>query len=119
MPVYQFTAPAGSPTLQHRADRCPRDQGPHRGHRRSWEIRALPVRRGGRGKHLRSRRGGGLSSHGRIWARQQDQGLTAAPTREGWSETTGEPVRDLALFLHDAPGANVMEDGEVLPEVAR
>ncbi len=36
---------------------------------------------------------------------------------EEWSAITGEPVRDLALFLHEVPGENVMEDGEILPEV--
>lgn len=36
---------------------------------------------------------------------------------EIWSAITGEAVRDLALFLHEAPGENVMEDGEILPDV--
>jgi len=36
---------------------------------------------------------------------------------EEWSAITGGPVWDLALFLHEVPEENVMEDGEILPEV--
>ena len=35
-----------------------------------------------------------------------------------WCELTGHEKRDLAIFLHEVPGANVLEDGAILPETA-
>lgn len=35
---------------------------------------------------------------------------------EAWSEVTGEPKDGFALFLQEAPGRMMLEDGEILPE---
>lgn len=40
-------------------------------------------------------------------------GLAAA-----WSQVTGESVEDLALFLQEIPGYQVMEEGVLLPEAS-
>ena len=37
---------------------------------------------------------------------------------DAWSEITGDRKEDLAIFLHEVPGANVLEDDEILPEAA-
>ncbi|MGQ0846761.1 MAG: tautomerase family protein [Sporichthyaceae bacterium] len=33
-----------------------------------------------------------------------------------WSEISGEPKENLAIFLEEIPGANAFEDGVILPE---
>lgn len=35
-----------------------------------------------------------------------------------WSAVTGRPADRLAVFLQDIPGANVLEDGVILPEAS-
>ena len=36
---------------------------------------------------------------------------------DAWSGITGDDKRSLAIFLSEIPGANVMEEGVILPEV--
>jgi len=121
MPFYQFTVPAGSPTLEHKAEIAAAAAKVH------TEVTGAP----GRYVHcsfveverdsifvadepanfprmvglIRSGRDGAVK--GRLLHRLGQQ----------WSAITGEPVRDLAMFLHEVPGENVMEEGEILPEV--
>lgn len=37
---------------------------------------------------------------------------------DAWSEITGVAKGEMALFIQEVPGANVLEDGEILPESA-
>ena len=37
---------------------------------------------------------------------------------EAWAGVTGEPVDGFALFVVETPGANMMEEGEILPEAS-
>ena len=37
---------------------------------------------------------------------------------EAWSGVTGEPVEGFALFVLEAPGGNMMEEGEILREAS-
>ena len=37
---------------------------------------------------------------------------------DAWCEITGDRKEDVAIFLHEVPGANVLEDGVILPESA-
>jgi phenylpyruvate tautomerase PptA (4-oxalocrotonate tautomerase family) len=37
---------------------------------------------------------------------------------EAWVPATGDPVEDIALFLHEVPGYQVMEYGQLLPEAS-
>lgn len=121
MPYYQFTVPAGSPTLQHKADIAALATKVH------TEVTGAP----GRyvhcsfvevprdsifvaGEPVNFPRMVGLIRSGRD-AQVKDRLLHRLA--EEWSAITGEPARDLALFLHEVPGGNVMEEGEVLPEV--
>jgi phenylpyruvate tautomerase PptA (4-oxalocrotonate tautomerase family) len=38
---------------------------------------------------------------------------------DAWSAVTGQPRDRLAVFLQDVPGANVLEDGVILPDAAQ
>jgi phenylpyruvate tautomerase PptA (4-oxalocrotonate tautomerase family) len=35
---------------------------------------------------------------------------------EGWAELTGEPLESYGLWLHEVPGYQMLEDGQLLPE---
>ena len=37
---------------------------------------------------------------------------------DAWCAITRDPKESVAIFLHEVPGANVLEDGEILPEAA-
>ena len=37
---------------------------------------------------------------------------------DAWCEITGDPEESVAIFIHEVPGANVLEDGVILPEAA-
>jgi hypothetical protein len=38
---------------------------------------------------------------------------------DAWASVTGEPVEDIALFLHEVPGYQVMENGLLLPDASQ
>ncbi len=122
MPYYQFTAPTGSPTLEHKAEiaalattvhsevtgapgryvHCSFVEVP----RNSIFVAGEPVNFPRMVGLIRCGRTGEVKAH------------LIHRLAEGWSAITGEPIHELALFLHEVPGGNVMEDGEILPEVA-
>ena len=121
MPMYQFIVPAGSPTLQHKAEIAALATKVH------TEVTGAPgkyvhcsfvdVERDSifvAGNPVNFPRMVGLIRAGRDG---QVKARLLHRLSEEWSAITGEPVRDLALFLHEVPGENVMEDGEILPEV--
>jgi hypothetical protein len=37
---------------------------------------------------------------------------------DAWSQITGDPKEDLAIFLYEVPGANCLEYGSVMPEAS-
>jgi phenylpyruvate tautomerase PptA (4-oxalocrotonate tautomerase family) len=37
---------------------------------------------------------------------------------EAWSSVTGEPLEELALFIHEIPGYQALETGVLLPEAS-
>jgi phenylpyruvate tautomerase PptA (4-oxalocrotonate tautomerase family) len=122
VPFYQFTVPAGSPTLEHRAEIAAMATEVHS------EVTGAP----GRyvhcsfvevprdsifvaGEPVNFPRMVGLIRSGR---NAEVKAHLMHRLAEEWSAISGEPVRELALFLHEVPGGNVMEDGEILPEVS-
>jgi phenylpyruvate tautomerase PptA (4-oxalocrotonate tautomerase family) len=122
MPFYQFTAPTGSPTLQRKAAVAALATRVHS------EVTGAPasyvhcsfveVPRDSifvAGEPVNSPRMVGLIRSGRTG---QVKSHLLHRLAEGWSAITGEPVDELALFLHEVPGANIMEDGVILPEVS-
>lgn len=121
MPFYQFTVPAGSPTLEHKAEIAALATKVH------TEVTGAPgryvhcafvkVERDSifvAGEPNNTPRMVGLIRSGRD---NETRARLLHRLADGWSAITGEPVRELALFLHETPGGNVMEDGEILPEV--
>ena len=36
---------------------------------------------------------------------------------DAWCEITGDTKESLAIFIHEIPGANALEDGVILPEI--
>ncbi len=121
MPFYQFTVPTGSPTLEHQAEIAALATKVHAevtgASRRYVHCSFVEVERDSifvAGEPVNFPRMVGLLRSGRdgaVKARLLHRMV------EGWSAITGEPVRDLAVFLHEVPGENVMEEGEILPEV--
>ncbi|GAA4785212.1 hypothetical protein GCM10023200_18830 [Actinomycetospora chlora] len=122
MPFYQFTVPTGGATLDHKAEvaaamtkvhaevtgapsayvhcsfvEVPPDSifvagEPVSGARMTGIIRC------GRSPEVRARLLHGLA--------------------DAWCEITGDRKEDVAVFLQEVPGANVLEDGRVLPEAS-
>jgi phenylpyruvate tautomerase PptA (4-oxalocrotonate tautomerase family) len=37
---------------------------------------------------------------------------------DAWCEITGDTKESLAIFIQEIPGANVLEDGVIMPEIA-
>jgi len=37
---------------------------------------------------------------------------------DAWVSVTGEKIEDIASFLHEVPGYQVMENGQLLPEAS-
>ena len=123
MPVYQFTAPTGSATLDRRAEIARAVTRVHS------EVTGAPVRyvhcsfhempRGSMfigGEETTSPRMIGLIRSGR------SEGLRGRLIRgiaDAWSEITGEPEDALAIFLHEIPGANAFEYGAIMPEASQ
>ena len=35
---------------------------------------------------------------------------------DAWSTASGEPLKDVSIFLHEIPGFQAMEDGALVPE---
>ncbi|HEX4788735.1 MAG TPA: tautomerase family protein [Actinospica sp.] len=120
MPFYRFTVPPGSTSWERRADIAVATTKVHS------ELTGAP----GRyvhcsfaqapadttfvaGEALASHRMIGLLRDGRSAALR---GRLLHGIADAWSEIAGEPKENLAIFLHEVPGANVLEDGVILPE---
>jgi len=119
MPFYQFTVPTGSPTLEHKPEIAARVHSEVTGAPgRYVHCSFVEVPPGSifvAGKPVNTPRMVGLIRSGRT---AEVKAHLMRRLADEWSAITGEPVEQLALFLHEVPGGNVMEDGEILPEVA-
>jgi phenylpyruvate tautomerase PptA (4-oxalocrotonate tautomerase family) len=120
MPVYEFIAPTGAATLDHKAEiaravarvhseitgapthyvRCSFAEVPSGSMFVSGEETTSPrmmgLIRSGRSKELRGRLLHGIA--------------------EVWSEITGDSKDELAIFLYEVPAANCFESGAIMPE---
>jgi phenylpyruvate tautomerase PptA (4-oxalocrotonate tautomerase family) len=123
MPVYEFTVPAGSPTLDHRSEiaravtrvhtettgapasyvHCSFLEAPRGSMFVSGEETTAPrmigLIRSGRSEELRARLIHGIA--------------------DAWSAITGEAKDELAIFLYEVPGANCFEYGSIMPEASQ
>jgi phenylpyruvate tautomerase PptA (4-oxalocrotonate tautomerase family) len=122
MPVYEFVAPTGAATLDHRAEIARAVTKVH------CDVTGAPARyvhcsfteaRGGSmfvsGEESASPRMMGLIRSGRSKA---VRGRLLHGIADAWSEITGDPKEDLAIFLYEVPGANCLEFGSILPEAS-
>ncbi|GAA3064511.1 hypothetical protein GCM10010464_31150 [Pseudonocardia yunnanensis] len=122
MPFYQFTVPSGGATLQHKAEIAEAVTKVHAEvtgapsayvHCAFTEVgadsifvagepvigpRLVGLIRSGRSPEVRARLLHGLA--------------------DAWCAITGDAKEDLAIFIVEIPGANVMEAGVILPEVS-
>jgi phenylpyruvate tautomerase PptA (4-oxalocrotonate tautomerase family) len=122
MPVYEFIAPAGTATLDHRREIA---QAVTRVHS---EITGAPPRYvhcsfaeapGGSmfvdGEETSSPRMMGLIRAGRS---EELRGRLIHGIADAWSAITGDPKDELSIFLYEVPGANCFEYGAILPEAS-
>jgi phenylpyruvate tautomerase PptA (4-oxalocrotonate tautomerase family) len=123
MPVYEFVAPAGTATLEHRAELSRAVTRVHN------EVTGAPARyvhcsfleapRGSmfvEGEETTSPRLMGLIRAGRS---EELRGRLIHGIAEAWSEITGDAKDELSIFLNEVPGANCFEYGSILPEASQ
>jgi phenylpyruvate tautomerase PptA (4-oxalocrotonate tautomerase family) len=120
IPFYRFIAPTGSPTLRHKQAIAAATTAVHaevtgapasyvqcaffeiapgslfEGDQPIDGARMIGLIRDGRPEDMRKRLISGIAT--------------------AWSAVTGDAVEDLAIFIHEVPGANTFEHGEFLPE---
>jgi phenylpyruvate tautomerase PptA (4-oxalocrotonate tautomerase family) len=120
VPFYQFTVPRGGATLEHKAAVAAAVTKVHSEvtgapgayvHCSFTEV--APESIFVAGEAVDGPRLVGLIREGRSTATRAKllHGLADA-----WCAITGDPKESVAIFLHEVPGANVLEDGEILPE---
>lgn len=121
MPYYQFTVPCGGATLRHKAQVAAAMTKVHAEVTGAPGVYAqcsftevAPESIFVAGEPVTGPRMVGLIRAGRspeLRARLI-HGLTNA-----WCEITGDKKESLAIFIVEIPGANAMENGQILPEV--
>ncbi|WP_018332682.1 tautomerase family protein [Actinomycetospora chiangmaiensis] len=122
MPYYQFTVPTGGATLQHKAEIAAvmtKVHGEVTGAPSSYvQCSFTEVPAGSlfaAGEPVTGPRLVGLIRAGRS---EETRRRLIAEIAEAWTGITGDAVEDLAIFVVEMPGANVMEGGVILPEAA-
>ena len=123
MPFYQFTVPADSATARKKAEVAAAVTAVHAevtGAPRDYvncSFAEVPPRSiFVAGAAVESGRMVGIIRQGR--SEDVKRKLITA-LADAWSSVTGEPVADIALFLHEVPGYQVMENGQLLPEASQ
>ena len=122
MPFYQFTVPAGSATARKKAEVAAAVTAVHA------EITGAPR------EYVNCSftevppgsifAGGSAVEHGRMvgiirQGRSQDvKRKLMTALADAWVSVTAESIEDIALFVHEVPGYQVMEYGQLLPEAA-
>jgi len=122
MPFYQFIVPAGSATARKRAEVAAAVTTVHAqitGAPREYvncsftEVPPGSIFAGG--SVVESSRMVGIIRQGRSEEVKRKLMMALA---DAWASVTGEPVEDIALFVHEVPGYQVMERGLLLPEAS-
>jgi phenylpyruvate tautomerase PptA (4-oxalocrotonate tautomerase family) len=120
VPYYQFTVPSGGATLKHQAAVAAATTRVHS------EVTGAPpayvhcsfVEVGPEsifvaGEPVSGPRLVGLIREGRS---TETRAKLLHGLADAWCAITGDAKDSLAIFLHEVPGANVLEDGRILPE---
>ena len=123
MPVYEFIAPTGTATLDHRAEISRAVTRVHN------DVTGAPARyvhcsfleapRGSmfvEGEETTSPRMMGLVRSGRS---EEVRGRLIHGIADAGSEITGGAKDELSIFLYEVPGANCFEYGSILPEASQ
>ncbi len=123
MPVYEFTAPTGAATLDHKAEISRTVAQVHS------ELTGAPTRyvhcsffeapRGSMfidGEETTSPRMMGLIRSGRS---EELRGRLINAIADAWSKITGDAKDELSIFLYEVPGANCFEYGSIMPEASQ
>jgi phenylpyruvate tautomerase PptA (4-oxalocrotonate tautomerase family) len=122
MPFYQFTVPVGSATAQKKAEVAAAVTAAHAqitGAPREYvncsfaEVPAGSIFAGGR--TVEGGRMVGIIRQGRSEETKRKLIMALA---DAWASVTAEPIGDIALFVHEVPGYQVMEYGQLLPEAS-
>ena len=122
MPFYQFTVPVGSATAQKKAEVAAAFTAVHAeitGAPREYvncsfaEVPPGSIFAGG--SAVEGGRMVGIIRQGR--SEEVKRKLMTA-LADAWVSVTGEPADGIALFVHEVPGYQVMEYGQLLPEAA-
>jgi phenylpyruvate tautomerase PptA (4-oxalocrotonate tautomerase family) len=122
VPFYQFTVPSGGATLKHKAEVAAAMTKVHS------EVTGAPgvyvhcsfteVAPGSvfvAGEAVDGPRMVGLIRSGRS---TEVRARLINKLADAWCEITGDAKESLAIFIVEIPGANVMENGEILPETS-
>lgn len=122
MPYYQFTVPTGGATLAHKAEVAAAVTKVHAevtgapGHYVHCSfVEVPPGSIFAAGEAVTGARMVGLIRTGRS---AELRGKLLHGLADAWCAITGDTKESVAIFLHEVPGANVLEDGVILPEVA-
>ena len=122
MPFYQFTVPAGSATARKKAEVAAAVTTAHAeitGAPREYvncsftEVPPGSIFAGG--SAVDAGRMVGIIRQGRT---EDVKRKLMTALADAWVSVTGEPIEDIALFVHEVPGYQVMERGQLLPEAA-
>jgi len=120
MPYYQFTVPTGGATLQHKAEIAAAFTKVHTevtgapGHYvRCSFVEVPPGSLFVAGEPVTGPGMVGLIREGRS---TEVRAKLLHGLADAWCAITGDAKESLALFLLEMPGANVMENGVILPE---
>ena len=122
MPFYQFTVPAGSATARKKAEVAAVITAVHAeitGAPREYvncsfvEVPPGSIFVGG--SAVEGSRMVGIIRQGR--SEEVKRKLMTA-LADAWVSASGEPADEIALFVHEVPGYQVMEYGQLLPEAS-
>jgi phenylpyruvate tautomerase PptA (4-oxalocrotonate tautomerase family) len=120
MPYYQFTVPTGGATLRHKAEIAAAFTKVHTevtgapGHYvRCSFVEVPPESVFDAGEPVTGPGMVGLIREGRS---TEVRAKLLHGLADAWCAITGDAKESLALFLLEMPGANVMENGVILPE---
>ena len=123
MPFYRFTIPSGGATLQCKADVAAAVTKVHTEvtgapavyvHCSFAEVPRDSIFAGGEPVN-----GGHMVGSIRSGRSVETKRRLVYEIADAWSAVTGEALDTFAIYLHEAPGSQMMEDGVVLPEAGQ
>ncbi|TCK24326.1 tautomerase family protein [Pseudonocardia endophytica] len=120
MPYYQFTVPTGGATLAHKPEIAAAMTKVHSevtgapaAYVHCSFVEVPPGSLFSAGEPVEGPKMVGLIREGRS---EQVRTQLITEIADAWTEITGDRKKDIAIFIHEVPGANVMEDGVILPD---